>query len=116
MKTITKLAMIPMAVLSLVVVSIASEKGAEKLAGSRPVVPGKSSTATMSACGNCTRASYTSVDFSQRGAVKESKTVSGSMAPNCEDRLIATGHGKGKVETVEHRCGGRVVARNLCCK
>ncbi|MSU63217.1 MAG: hypothetical protein EXS31_12615 [Pedosphaera sp.] len=111
-----KLVAVPMTVLSLAMVALAAEKGAEKLVGTRPVEPGTKSPAAMVACGKCTKAPYTSVDFSARGAIKESKTVVGSMAPDCEDRLVAMGHGKGKVETIEHRCGGKVVARSLCCK
>ena len=54
-------------------------------------------------CGKCAKAPYKSVDLSARGTVKDSKTVIGCTAPKCEDRLIATGHGKGKVETVVHQ-------------
>ncbi len=115
MKTTSTVVAVLIAGLSLVAVSLASEKGAEKLTGARPFVSGTPSASTMN-CGKCTRAPYKSVDLSARGTIKDSKTVIGSMAPNCEDRLIATGHGKGKVETVVHRCGGMVVARNLCCK
>lgn len=107
---------LPMAVLSLVAVALASEKGAEKLTGSRPVVLGTASPAVTMNCAKCTQAPYTRVDYSARGANKESKTVVGSMAPRCEDQRVAIGHGKSKVETVEHRCGGKVMARSLCCK
>ena len=117
MKTLTKIMTISAFAVTVTIAALAGEKGGEKLTGARPNFdPGTAPKSVHSDCGKCVKSSYSYVDFSSRGAVKERKPVTGTMAPGCEDRIVAVGHGKAKVDKIEHRCGGVLVANSACCK
>ena len=94
--------------------SLADGKGASKLISPAPAIQVSAPKATHMAC--CADRYVQVVDTSAKGMnAGATKAVATHPCPSCQTKIVSTGAGKAKTDTVVHTCGNSASTSSSCC-
>jgi uncharacterized protein with PIN domain len=105
MKTITTLAIAALFATTVAGAEVITKGGAAQLAKA-PYTRTETAAPAVMPCPNCKSEFATVTAPTFKGSAPATATVERHACSNCQTKMVTSGHGKAKVETAAHSCGG----------